>query len=77
MVAKVKTKKTKNKGKGDIADLKQISPGVLVGPGYKKGSDKALDAVLDKLKINPKSLDSSGMGDRWKVKRKTKTKHRA
>ena len=56
--------------------LKQISPGVLVNTGYKKGSDKALDAVLDKLKINPKSLDSSGMGNRWKVKKKTKKKTR-
>ena len=54
--------------------LKQISPGVLVNTGYKKGSDKALDAVLDKLKINPGSLDKSGFGDRWKVKKKTKKK---
>ena len=50
-----------------VADLRQISPGVLVGPNYKKGKDPALDAVIDKLKKNPAGLDSSGMGNRWKV----------
>ena len=42
-------------------------PGVLVNDNYKRGKDKALDAVLDKLNKNPKSLDSSGMGSHWKV----------
>ena len=50
-----------------VADLRQISPGVLVGPKYKPGKDPAMDAVIDKLKKNPAGLDSSGMGNRWKV----------
>ena len=50
-----------------IANLKTISPGVAVNENYKPGKDPALDKVLDKLKKNPKSLDSSGFGDRWKV----------
>ena len=50
-----------------VADLRQISPGVLVGPKYKPGKDPAMDAVIEKLKKNPAGLDSSGMGDRWKV----------
>tara|TARA_R100000781_G_scaffold1753_1_gene2955 strand:- start:244 stop:426 length:183 start_codon:yes stop_codon:yes gene_type:complete len=54
--------------------LKQIAPGVLVGPDYKKGNDPAFDAVIEKLKINPGSLDKSGLGNRWKVKKKTKKK---
>ena len=47
-----------------IANLREISPGVLVNPNYKKGKDKALDSVLDTLKKNPSGLDKSGMGDR-------------
>ena len=54
--------------------LKQIAPGVMVGPGYKKGKDKALDAVIDRLKINPKSLDKSGFGDHLQVQKKSKKK---
>ena len=50
-----------------VADLSQISPGVLVGPKYKPGKDPAMDAVIDKLKKNPSGLDRSGFGDRWKV----------
>ena len=50
-----------------VADLRQISPGVLVGPKYRPGKDPAMDAVIEKLKKDPKSLDSSGFGDRWKV----------
>jgi len=50
-----------------IAGLKQISPGVMVNDNYKPGKDPALDKVLDKLKKDPKSLDSSGFGNRWKV----------
>ena len=65
-MAKTKKKKSKNRDKL-MADLRQISPGVLVGPNYKKGNDPALDAVIDKLKKNPAGLDSSGMGNRWKV----------
>ena len=50
-----------------IAGLKQISPGVMVNDNYKPGKDPALDKVIDKLKKDPKSLDSSGFGNRWKV----------
>ena len=50
-----------------IANLKTISPGVKVNENYKRGEDKALDSVLDKLKKDPSSLDSSGFGNRWKV----------
>ena len=50
-----------------IASLREISPGVMVNPNYKKGKDPALDKVLDTLKKDPTKLDSSGMGNRWKV----------
>tara|TARA_A100001035_G_C27780130_1_gene501316 strand:- start:233 stop:439 length:207 start_codon:yes stop_codon:yes gene_type:complete len=50
-----------------IASLREISPGVMVNSGYKPGKDAALDSVLDKLKKNPKSLDSSGFGNRYKI----------
>ena len=65
-MARTKKKKSRNRDKL-MADLRQIVPGVLVGPNYKKGKDPALDAVIDKLKKNPRGLDSSGMGDHWKV----------
>ena len=66
MVRQVK-KKTKKKSSMKIAELKQISPGVMVNDSYKPGADPALDAVLRKLKKNPKSLDRSGFQDRWKI----------
>ena len=50
-----------------MAGLVEISPGVMVNKGYKKGKDKALDATLEKLKKDPSSLDSSGFGNRWKI----------
>ena len=50
-----------------MAGLVEISPGVMVNSNYKKGQDKALDAVLDKLKKDPTSLDKSGFGSRWKI----------
>ena len=50
-----------------IAMGREIFPGVLVNDNYKPGQDKALDATLDKLKKDPKSLDKSGMGPRWEV----------
>ncbi len=51
-----------------MAGLVEISPGVMVNKGYKKGKDKALDATLEKLKKDgPGSLDSSGFGNRWKI----------
>ena len=45
-----------------IAQLKEISPGVMVNKGYKKGKDKALDKVLETLKGDPTKLDKSGLG---------------
>ena len=66
-MARIKKKKSKNRDKLVAGGLREISPGVLVGPNYKKGKDPALDAVIDKLKKNPAGLDSSGMGNRWKV----------
>ena len=45
-----------------IASLTEISPGVMVNKGYKKGKDKALDKVLETLKGDPTKLDKSGMG---------------
>ena len=50
-----------------IANLKIISPGVGVNKDYKPGKDAALDAVLDKIKKDPKSLDRSGFGNRFKI----------
>ena len=50
-----------------LAQLKEISPGVMVNKGYKPGADPALDATLKKLKGNPSGLDKSGFADRWKV----------
>ena len=50
-----------------VANLKTISPGVGVNKDYKPGKDAALDAVLDKLKKDPKSLDRSGFGNRFKI----------
>ena len=66
-MARTKKKKSKNRDKLVAGGLREISPGVLVGPNYKKGKDPALDSVIDKLKKNPAGLDSSGMGNRWKV----------
>ena len=62
-------KKTKAKRKNNkVADLKIISPGVMVNENYKPGADPALDAVLRKLKKDgPGSLDKSGFGKRWKI----------
>ena len=61
-------KKTKKKNKEKLmAGLVEISPGVMVNTNYKRGKDKALDAVLDKLKKNPGALDSSGFGNRMKI----------
>ena len=50
-----------------VADLRQISPGVLVGPKYKPGSDPAMDKVLETLKKDPTKLDRSGMGKHYKI----------
>ena len=50
-----------------IASLREISPGVMVNPNYKKGKDPALDKVLDTLKKDPTKLDSSGMGKHYKI----------
>ncbi len=50
-----------------MAGLVEISPGVLVNSNYKRGQDKALDKVLDDLRKDPKSLDTSGFGNRYKI----------
>ena len=65
-MAKAK-KKSKSKREKLMAGLIEISPGVMVNKNYKRGQDKALDTVLDKLKKNPGSLDSSGFGNRMKI----------
>jgi hypothetical protein len=64
--SKKKPKKKKNKEKL-MAGLVEISPGVMVNKNYKKGKDKALDNVLEKLKKNPGAYDSSGFGNRYKI----------
>jgi len=66
MAKSKKPRKKKNKEKL-MAGLVEISPGVMVNTNYKRGKDKALDAVLDKLKKNPGALDSSGFGNRMKI----------
>ena len=65
-MARTKKKKSKNREKLK-ADLRQISPGVLVGPNYKKGKDPALDKVLKDLKGDQTKLDRSGMGTHYKI----------
>ena len=67
MAKSKKPKKKKNNKEKLMAGLVEISPGVMVSPSYKRGQDKALDAVLDKLKKNPGALDSSGFGNRLKI----------
>ena len=48
----------------EVAELKEIRPGVLVNDKYKPGQDPALDAVIKK---DPTKIKSSGLSDRWKV----------
>ena len=50
-----------------IAQLREISPGVMVNKNYKPGQDKALDKVLKDLKSDPSKLDSSGFGTHWRI----------
>ena len=66
-MARTKKKKTKKNREKLLAELKEISPGVMVDKNYKPGQDPALDKVLEILKKDPTKLDSSGMGNRWKV----------
>ena len=67
-MARQRKKKKEEKTKSmKIADLRQVSPGVLVNENYKPGADPALDAVLQKLKKDPSSLNKSGFGKRWKI----------
>jgi len=75
----MKTTKQKKKTVKDlkIANLKEVAPGVLHGGTM----DPAMKAVIDKLKKDPTSLDSSGFGTRYdtrfnKVKRNKKSKTR-
>ena len=62
-----KGKMKRSKKAKTIAQLKTISPGVLVDKNYKPGKDPAMDAVIDKLRKNPSGLDRSGMGQHWKI----------
>ena len=50
-----------------LAQLKEISPGVMVNKKYKPGQDPALDKVLRDLKGDPTKLDRSGMGTHYKI----------
>ena len=56
-----------------IASLRNIGDGIMVGPGYKKGRDKALDAAIERIRKN-EVPNSSGLGDRLQVKKKKKKK---
>ena len=70
MVANPRNNKMKASPKAKnmkVANLKTISPGVMVNKNYRPGQDPALDSVLDKLKKDPSSLDSSGFGQRFKI----------
>tara|TARA_B100000029_G_C17565778_1_gene954977 strand:+ start:2119 stop:2313 length:195 start_codon:yes stop_codon:yes gene_type:complete len=60
-MAKTKKKSKKNRSKL-LAQLKEISPGVMVNKNYKKGKDSVLDKVLEDLKKDPTKI-RSGMGD--------------
>ena len=60
-MAKTKKKSKKNRSRL-LAQLQEISPGVMVNKNYKPGKDPALDAVIKDLKGNPGKLDKSGMG---------------
>ena len=68
MVAGPRKNKMKSSHKAKtVANLREISPGVLVGPKYKPGSDPAMDKVLETLKKDPTKLDRSGMGKHYKI----------
>ena len=55
----------KNQDMKIASNLKEIAPGILASPGAMK--DPAMKKVIDQLKKDPKSLDSSGLGKRWKI----------
>ena len=57
--------KKKKKDMKIASNLKEIAPGILASPGAMK--DPAMKKVIDQLKKDPKSLDSSGFKDRWKI----------
>ena len=63
--AKERKRETKKKTKSNREKLQAAIPGVM----YKgSGQDKAVNELLKKLKKGgADSLDSSGMGSRWKV----------
>jgi len=56
-----------------IASLRNIGDGIMVGPGYKKGKNKYIDAAIEKIRRD-EVPNSSGLGDRLRVKKKTKKK---
>ena len=65
--------KKKEKKNLTIASLKNIGDGKAVGPGYKPGRDKALDAAIKAIREG-KVRDSSGLGTHLQVKKKKKKK---
>ena len=56
-----------------IASLRNIGDGIMVGPGYKKGRDKALDAAIERIRKN-EVPNARGLGDRLQVNKKKKKK---
>lgn len=77
MVANPRNNKMKASPKAKtVANLKTIAPGVMVNEKYRPGKDPALDSVIEKLKKDPSSLDSSGFGNHMRVKKKTNKKTR-
>ena len=56
-----------------IASLRNIGDGIAVGPGYKPGRDKALDAAIERIR-KKEVPNSSGLGIHLQVKKKKKKK---
>ena len=56
-----KKARAKKRNKNNVADLKIISPGVMVDKGYKPGKDKALDAALKSIMKDPEMRRSWGI----------------
>ena len=62
MVAKVKTKKTRKKGKGDIAQLHEKFPGIITNMSASEIKKLTGKSPADLIKIQ-----SSGMGTRKNI----------
>ena len=65
--------KKKEKKNLTIASLRNIGDGIAVGPGYKPGRDKALDAAIERIR-KKEVPNSSGLGTHLQVKKKKKKK---